>query len=168
MWALAWSASMLACAGAPGPHRALTADPRVRVPARTIDQGGASVVEVVAVEPPSYEALLEREAGATEPLFVVELGRGERRLHLVLDAGRCYRIVGVADASVSLELVDEHSNTLATGRGRVVRFTPICPRWAGSFELRTELLGERGQVSLRADQPSASSGSDPATRSITR
>jgi len=97
--------------------------------------------------PPTYEALVARELGGA-PIAREPLTEGAQALHLVLDAGRCYRVVAVAEQRVALELVDEHAHSLASRDGRVVRLSGVCPRWSASFELRAEVEGPRAEVAL--------------------
>ena len=100
-------------------------------------------------EPISYDDTLARELPLPS-LASRDLAASER-LHFVLDAGRCYRLVMVAEGSVSAALHDARGAILATGTGRIVRLSGICPRWTGSFELGLELVGARGRVALYPD-----------------
>lgn len=124
--------------------------------------------EPEATETPYEAELVAQEIGDMEPFAVEELTAGSRAVHLVLDAAHCYRIVAVGERHVSLELVDEHGNSLAAREGRIVRFESVCPRWSGSFELRVDLDGARGRVSLYEDDALASDGSSGPASSTTR
>jgi hypothetical protein len=62
------------------------------------------------------------------------------RLHLVLEAGACYRAHAAGEPGpVTLRLVDEHGHEVARGRGARVASaggpSGLCPRWSGSFGL---------------------------------
>ncbi|MEZ4335347.1 MAG: hypothetical protein R3B82_01860 [Sandaracinaceae bacterium] len=102
------------------------------------------------------------------PLLAEELSAGDRVMHLVLEAGRCYRVVAVGDVAVDLELRDEHDQALAERAGRVVRFEGVCPRWTSSFELRIRLDGPRGRVALYEDEASPAGAGPAPTSSMAR
>ena len=170
IWVIAVASASVACGPAIGgrPRQQVsTAARRATAPQPAHEEQNPAHTESERTMPVTYETLLERERVA-DPLATQELRAGEQRVHFVLERGRCYRIVSVADQNVSLELRDENARVLANESGRVVRFSAICPRWTGSFELRAEVSGERGQIWLHPAQPSASSTSSEVTNAMIR
>ncbi len=120
--------------------------------------------------PPSYEERWDAESRGGDPLAVEDFERGRHDLHLVLEAGRCYAVLALADGVIALELRDEHDHVLAAREGGLVRFRSVCPRWSSSFVLSVRVEGARARLALyEEDAPEAgSSASGAAGSAITR
>ncbi|MGE0789626.1 MAG: hypothetical protein AB7S26_28395 [Sandaracinaceae bacterium] len=151
-----------ACGGPPRPVEPPRADER---PAETIVRE-----RPVAARHDDRVAELRAALGA----IVAERDPvGGDRVHLVLHAGRCYRLGVVASSAIAVAVRDEHDHVVAEGTGDRIDLAPICPRWTGSFELALTWRGERGRASLlvaasESAQPSASRTSPSSTASSTR
>ena len=95
----------------------------------------------------------------TSPLHHGYLQQGqEERFETVLEAGRCYRVIGVggpAMRDLDLFIVDENGNAIAqdtaTDNFPVLGLgdTPICPRWTGPFYVRALAYSGYGEYGLQ-------------------
>ena len=120
--------ALAGCASAPRPTPVLPAPPHRPAPLAPTPRFGDRVDAERA------------RLGADRIAEHVSLGGTEEPLHLVLEAGACYRFVALVDeGSIDVLLEDEHG--LAVGRAsgsseaRLGGEEGLCPRWTGSFAL---------------------------------
>jgi hypothetical protein len=84
--------------------------------------------------------------------------RQEADFQTTLEAGRCYRVIGVGDQSMSdldLFIFDENGNQIAqdvaTDNFPVLGLgdNMVCPRWTGPFIIRARAYSGTGQFGLQ-------------------
>lgn len=95
----------------------------------------------------------------SSPLHHGYLQQGqEETFETVLEAGRCYRLIGVGGPTMSdldLFIVDENGNAIAqdtaTDNFPVLGLgeNPICPRWTGPFFVRALAYSGYGEYGLQ-------------------
>jgi hypothetical protein len=93
------------------------------------------------------------------PLHHGNLGEGqEERFETVLEAGACYRVIGVGGPTMSdldLWIVDENGNPIAQDVGTDnfpvlgIGSDVICPRWTGPFFIRALAYRGWGEYGLQ-------------------
>lgn len=108
------------------------------------------------------ERVAETEQALAEVIEARDLA-GPDELHVVLDAGRCWRITVVADPSAAVTWRDEHSHQVAAGEGAHVALGPVCPRWSGSFVLSVEAPRARLWLQASASSAAESPSTVPST-----
>jgi len=134
----------------------------------TVVQGPVYTVGVAMSGPPpdivSQHMLARYQQFAPDMMAASPLHHGflqtgqEERFETTLEAGRCYRVIGVGGPTMSdldLFIVDENGNAIAQdtatdsfpvlGQGS----DSICPRWTGPFFIRALAYSGYGEYGLQ-------------------
>ncbi len=122
-------------------------------------EGGAAPPDFVAQQMSARYQQFAPDMVPTSPLHHGYLQQGqEEQFETVLEAGRCYRLIGVGGPSMSdldLFIVDENGNAIAqdtaTDNFPVLGLgdAPICPRWTGPFFIRALAYSGAGEYGLQ-------------------